>query len=156
MKIRKVKPNNRRKAFEVRIGTKDLSFPYAKLEVCPSPGDRISDCYVDPELGREGFTYVLESGAEGSVHVDHVLEYNEDPDYLRDLLVYKLTVEASDRVEQCGLSKREITRRLGTSAAQFYRLLDPSNTKKSMGQLIALLHILGCEVEVLVKDRTAA
>jgi hypothetical protein len=34
---------------------------------------------VDPELGREAFTFRLASGAEGSVPIDAVLEYNEDP-----------------------------------------------------------------------------
>jgi len=156
VKIRRVSANNRRRAFNVRVGARDLAIPYAALDVRPSAGDRVSDCYVDPELGREGFTYVLESGAEGSVHVDHVLEYNEDPTYLRDLVLHKLTVAAIDRVETSGLSKRELIRRLGTSATQFYRLLDPANTRKSIGQLIALLHILGCDVDVLVKDRSAA
>ena len=42
--------------------------------------------YVDPELAREAFTFVLASGKEGSVHIDHVLEYNNDPATLRDLL----------------------------------------------------------------------
>lgn len=32
--------------------------------------------FVDPELGREAITYRLESGREGSVHIDAVLEYN--------------------------------------------------------------------------------
>jgi hypothetical protein len=32
--------------------------------------------FIDAELGGEAFTYVLASGREGTVHVDHVLEYN--------------------------------------------------------------------------------
>jgi len=156
MKIRKVVANNRRKAFDVQVGSRKLPFPYAKLEVPPSGGDRVAECFVDSELGREAFTYVLESGPEGTVHVDHVLEYNEDPDYLRDLMVYKLTIEAKKRVDASALSKREMVRRLGTSATQLYRLLDASNTKKSIGQLIALLHLLDCDVELIVKDHVAA
>jgi hypothetical protein len=53
-----------------------------------------------------------------------VLEYNQDPTYLRDLLLYRLTLEAQKRVAESPLSKREIVRSLGTSAAQLYRLLD--------------------------------
>jgi len=109
--------------------------------------------WVDREIGNEGFTYVLESGAEGTVHVDQVLEYNEDPTYLRDQLLYRLTIEAQDRVAASKLSKREIIRRLGTSASQFYRVLDETNYTKSVGQLLALLHILGCEVDFTVRRR---
>ncbi len=36
---------------------------------------------IDAELGREAFTYRLACGAEGSVHVDSVLDVNADPDY---------------------------------------------------------------------------
>lgn len=41
---------------------------------------------------------MLESGKEGTVHSEQVLEYNQDPNYLRDVLVYKLTIEAQKRV----------------------------------------------------------
>ena len=34
------------------------------------------------------------SGKEGSVHIDHALEYNQDPQYMADLLRHKLTAEA--------------------------------------------------------------
>ncbi len=44
---------------------------------------------VDEELGREGFTYELESGRQGTVHVEQVLEYNQDPSQLRDQLLYR-------------------------------------------------------------------
>ena len=82
-----------------------------------------------------------------------MLEYNQDPRYLRELLLYKLTLEAQKRVEASPLSKREIIRLLGTSATQFYRLLDQTNTKKSVGQLLSLLHVLDCDVDLVVRDR---
>jgi hypothetical protein len=47
-------------------------------------------------------------------------------------------------------------RRLGTSATQFYRLIDQTNTRKSFGQLLALLHILDCEVDLVVRKRKSA
>jgi hypothetical protein len=96
---------------------------------------------------------VLASGEEDTIHIDHVIEYNEDPGYLRDLLLYKLTLEAQKRVDSAPLSKRELIRRLGTSATQFYRLLDQSNYKKSLGQLVALLHVLDCDVDLVVTER---
>jgi hypothetical protein len=109
--------------------------------------------YVDAELGNEAFTYVLQSGAESTVHLEQVLEYNEDPTYLRDQLLYKLTVEVQKRLATSKLSKREIIRRLGTSASQFYRIIDQTNYTKSVGQLLALLHILDCDVDLVVKRR---
>ena len=115
--------------------------------------DRIEEVYVDPELGREGFTYRLASGVEGSVHLDSVLEYNEDPSYMAELTLYRLTLEAEKRFESSGLSAREVARLLGTSPTQLYRLLDPTNYGKSLKQLVALLYLLGAEVEVEVKNR---
>jgi len=153
VKIRRIKHNNHRKGFEVATRNQSFFFPYVKLEIPPSRGNVIKDVSIDRELGDEAFTYVLQSGDEGSVHIDHVLEYNRDPTYLKELLLYKLTLEAQRRVECSPLSKRELIRRLGTSASQFYRVLDQTNYSKSIGQVLALLDILGCEVSVTVRER---
>jgi hypothetical protein len=115
--------------------------------------DPLAELYVDAEIGNEGFTFVLQSGYEDTVHIDHVLDYNRDPGYLKDLALYELTVEAQERLRESALSKREIIRRLGTSATQFYRLLDQTNYRKSIGQLLELLYILDCDVEFVVKTR---
>jgi hypothetical protein len=152
VKIRSVSANNRKRAFEVRAGRAVYDFPYARSDPRPGAADRVADVHVDDELGREGFTYVLESGREGSVHLDSVLEYNRDPAHMADLLLHRLTVEARRHMETTGLSKREIVRRLGTSPSQLYRLLDPANRRKSLRQMVALLSILGCGVEVEVTD----
>jgi hypothetical protein len=153
MKILGVAANNRKHAFEVRTHRKVFVFPYSKANPVPTTTDRIEDVFVDPELGREGFSYRLYSGAEGSIHIDDVLEYNEDPSYMAEVTLYRLTQEARKRYESSGLSAREVSRWLGTSPAQLYRLLDPTNYSKSLRQLISLLYVLGCEVEVEVKDR---
>ena len=156
MKIRKVSANNRRNEFTVvtRSGS-EYSFPYSKATPKPSAKDSIEELYVDKELGNEAFTYTLKSGKEGSVHIEQVLEYNEDPKYLADMLTYKLSVEAKKRLEGSELSRRQLAKRLNTSVPQLYRLLDPTNTSKSMNQLIALLHVLDCDVDVVVKGRAA-
>jgi hypothetical protein len=155
MKIRRVSANNRKKVFEVKTSSRELVFPYSKVDPRPTPADRIAETAVDEELGREGFTYVLESGGEGTVHIDQVLEYNQDPGYLRDALLYKLTLEAQKRVKSSPLSKREIIRRLGTSATQFYRLLDQTNYRKSVDQMLLLLSVLDCEVDLVVREKSA-
>ena len=153
MKILSVAANNRRHAFEVRTRRQEFVFPYAKTDPAPSAGDRLAEVFVDAELGREAFTFRLASGAEGSVHIDAVLEYNEDPSYMADLALYRLTQEARTRFESSGLSTREVARSLGTSPTQLYRLLDSTNYAKSLRQLLTLLYLLGCDVDVEVKDR---
>ena len=61
--------------------------------------DPIDRVYVDKELAREGFTYVLKSGKSGAVHIEQVLEYRQDPAYLRDVTLYKLAVEAQKQLQ---------------------------------------------------------
>ena len=156
MKIQSVRCNNRKRAFQVKVSKGILLFPYSKVEPRPSGRDPIANVLVDRELGGEGFTYVLESGKEGTVHSEQVLEYNQDPHYLRDTLLYKLTIEAQKRVKGSPLSKREIIRRLGTSATQLYRLLDQTNYSKSIDQLLSLLHVLDCDVDLQVRVKTAS
>jgi hypothetical protein len=159
MKIRRVTVNNRKRQLELEVRPglgRILPFPYAKLDPRPTAKNRIREAYVDAELGREAVTYVLDSGKEGSVHIEHALEYNQDPGYLAELLMHRLTVEARQRVGPSGLGRRELARRLGTSVPQLYRLLDPTNTRKSLSQLIGLLHILDCQVQLVVSPRRAA
>ena len=153
MKIRSVRQNNHKHAFEVMTWRGQFTLPYSKVHPIPTTADPIVDVLVDAELGREGFTYRLTSGLVGSIHVEQVLEYNQDPGYMRDLLLYQLTLEAAKRVDECPLAKREIIRRLGTSPAQFYRLLDPTNYRKSVDKVLALLHVLDCEVDLFVRAK---
>ena len=103
MKIQSVRCNNRKKAFQVKVSKGILLLPYSKIDPRPSSRDPIATVLVDRELGGEGFTYVLESGKEGTVHSEQVLEYNQDPHYLRDTLLYKLTIEEKTRVKDSQL-----------------------------------------------------
>lgn len=155
MKLRSVTANNRKRAFELGTPRGVLQFPYVKASPRPTSVNRVVGVSVDKELGREAFTYVLAGGQEGTIHVEQVLEYNQDPAYLRDMLVYELTLEVQKRVDTSPLAKREIIRRLGTSATQFYRLLDQTNSRKSIDQLLTLLHVLDCEVDVVVRAKRA-
>lgn len=155
MKIRAVGLDNRKKLFEVRTSSKTFLYPYAKARPRPDSGDPVVDVSPDPEIGNEGFSFTLASGRAGTVHIEQVLEYNQDRGYLREALLYKLTLEAQRRLHESGLARREVMRRLGTSASQLYRLLDQANSRKSIDQMLALLHVLDCEVEVIVKTRVA-
>jgi len=78
MKIRRATVNNRKAQLELTVRSgKVFPVPYAKLDPRPSAKNQIRAVYVDKELASEAVTYILESGDEGSVHIDHALEYNE-------------------------------------------------------------------------------
>src|SRR5882757_8239848 len=68
VKIKTVTPNNRRGTFLIETAKQSFTFPYAKAAPQPAPSDRVVKVFVDAELGHEGFTYVLQSGCEGSIH----------------------------------------------------------------------------------------
>lgn len=155
MKIQTVRMNNKRQAFEVKTSAGVYGFPYIKAKPAPGSADPVADVYVDKEIASEGFNYELQSGKTGTIHIEQVLEYNRDPNYLRDLLLYKLTLEAQRRIANSPLAKREIIRRLGTSATQLYRLLDQTNYKKSVDQLVSLLQVLDCQVDLVVRAKSA-
>lgn len=150
MKIGNVAANARKKEFELTVDDRQFSFPYASLRLTPTADDQVVDAFPDSELGYEAFTYRLESGAEDTIHVDAVREVNLDPDYISDLMLHRLTVEARAGFEQSGLGTRQAARLMGTSPAQLYRLLDTGNKAKSFKQLIHLLHVLGLRVQLNV------
>jgi hypothetical protein len=155
VKIRRVVANARASAFQVQLGARVHSFPFTRADPRPTGRDPVEQVWIDPELAREGFCFRLASGKEGTILGEQVLEYNDDPALLRDRALYFLTIEAQARLASAELSKREVIRRLGTSASQFYRLLDQTNYRKSVDQMLALLHVLGCDVEIVVRKRTA-
>jgi len=155
VRIKSVKQDKVRQVVIVRTWKESYDFPYGSLEPAPSIANPIAELYVDPELAEQGFTYRLASGDEGSVLVDQVLEYNQDPAYLRNMLLYQLTLQAQRELERTSLSKREIIRRLRTSPAQFYRLIDQTNYSKSIDKVLSLLRVLGCNVELTVRNPSA-
>lgn len=148
MKIRSLKMNNHKKAFELRTYKDTYEYPYALLDCNTADGDTIVSAYVDPELGNEAFTYKLASGVEDSIHIDRVLEYNREPSYVRDLLLYKLTIEAKKLLKSSPVGIRELSRRLRTSPTQIYRILDEENNRKSIDRVLELLSALSCRIDV--------
>src|SRR2546429_4511040 len=65
----------------IRRPPRSTLFPYTTLfrsDPRPSAKNRIRAVYVDKELASEAVTYILESGDEGSVHIDHALEYRSE------------------------------------------------------------------------------
>lgn len=151
MKINKVLFNNKKKSFLVYTSKSIFEFPYARLDLKPNPKDGIARVFSDRELGHSAFTYVLASGKEGTIPLDQVLEYNRDASYMREMLLYKLSLKAQELLKYSRVSKRAIIRRMGTSPTQFYRLLDQTNTGKTIDQMTKLLSALDCRVDVVFK-----
>lgn len=154
MKIIAVALDDSRQVFVVSTRTQRLDFPYSRAHPAPRPTDPVAQVYVDAELGREGFTYRLASGAEGSVHLDSVLDVNSDPDYLARLEVYRLTLEAKRAFERSGLTIREAAKKLHTSPTQLYRVLDPTNDRKSARQLLAVIALAAPRESVVSNEPT--
>ncbi|HBF11795.1 MAG TPA: hypothetical protein DDW49_00130 [Deltaproteobacteria bacterium] len=151
MKIKKVHYNNRKKSFEIETKEGKFEYPYSRLLVKPTFANKIKSVFVDQELGREGFTYTFEKGGEQTILMDQVLEYNGDTDYLKNMLLYKLTVKAQKALHSKKISKRELARRLGTSPTHLYRLLDQTFYGKTIDQMVKLLSMLDCPVDVVFK-----
>ena len=152
MIIQDVKANNRQHCFQIKTRRGEFSFPFIKLKLVPSSTNRIKDVYVDREAGKQAITYVLQSGDEDTVHMDDFLYYNRDPDYVRDVTLYNLTVKVVDLLQHSKLPKRELARKLKTSPAQVYRLLDPTNYRKTTDQMVRLLACLDYTVDVRVRE----
>ncbi|MHB8051605.1 MAG: hypothetical protein ACYDHQ_10405 [Coriobacteriia bacterium] len=155
MRIESARLDNRRRAFVLVTERGSFSYPYTKADPAPTPADRVVDLRIDEEMAGEAIVYRLSSGREGFVHVEMALDYNREPSYMRDLFLHQLTVEALRAFEQSGLAKREVIRRLGTSPAQLYRLLDPADYSKSVDKMLELLSVLGCDIEFSVRPRSA-
>lgn len=155
MKIRNVTINNRKKALEIETRKGKLSLPFAKLKLKPTPRNKIIKTYVDKELANRAITYILASGKEDSIHLDAFLDYNQDPDFMRQVILHKLTIQATHLMKKSDLSKHEVIRRLKTSPSQLYRLLDPSNYRKSIGEMIKLLAVLGYTIEFNISKKAA-
>jgi len=81
------------------------------------------------------------------VHLDAFLDYNKDPDFVRAAALYQLTIAAMGLMRKSSLSKQEVVRRLKTSSSQLSRLLDPTNTSKSLDEMLRLMSVLGYRVE---------
>ncbi len=147
MKIKSVETNNRKKAIEIETSNGRLTLPFSRLELKPSSKNGITNIYVDKELASNAVTYVLASGDEASVHIDAFLDYNKDPELLRNAALHQLTIEAIKLMKKSSLSKQEVIRRLKTSPSQLYRLLDTANYSKSIDEMLRLVSVLGYRVE---------
>lgn len=147
MKIKSFAVNNHKKCFEINLKGQELELPFSELQLKPSIHDKIAKIYIDPELGNQALTYVLQSGQEDTIHMDDFLAYNRDPDYMRMWTLHNLTCFAVNIVKKSGVRKRELIRRMKCSPTQLYRLLDTACYGKTVDQMIKLILCLGYELE---------
>ena len=151
--ISRIYADYRSKGFFVHMGERKLLYPFVMLDPRPGLKDRMLRVYADEKLGREVIHYVLQSGRQGRISAEDVLLYYREPSDLRGKVLYTLTIEALERIQQCPLSQRQILKRLRTSASQLDRLLDASNFYKSINGVLDLLEVLGCDVDITVRAR---
>lgn len=156
MKIKSVHSNNYKKCLEISI-SKNVQYhlPFSQLRLIPTNENKIENIYIDEELGHQAVTYLLNSGEEGSVHLDAFLDYNQDPDFMKKLELYNLTLKTLKLIEISQLSKREIARKLKTSLSQLYRLLDTANSRKSIDQMFRLICVLNAKPQLIIKTEKA-
>ena len=63
MKIRGIKHNNRKKAFQVRLHNRNLQYPYVKADPQPTSANKIVEVIIDKEMASEGFLYAIRAEA---------------------------------------------------------------------------------------------
>jgi hypothetical protein len=149
-KIKQAAFSNRKRSISVAIGSATLELPFSKLEVSPNADNPAIGIKIDRDLGGRGVLCQLKDGKELAIPIEAFLEFNRDPEYMREIEIYKLTSRAIDLVKSSGMSKRAICRRMGTSLSQLSRLLDPTNYQKTIDQMLKLLTILGARIDIKV------
>lgn len=147
-KIKSVEANNRKKSLIIQTSKGEMTLPYSKLRTPPSSENKIVEIFPDREIKNEGITYQLEDGTEETVHVDVFLNFNKDPDYIRELALYDLTIQIQKQRSKLKVPISELSRRLNTSRSQIHRLLDQTNYKKTLDSMLDLACALGLDVEI--------
>lgn len=153
LKILRCDVDHARRRFVVRTRAWTYPFPFERLDPPLERGERVEEVHIDPEVGREGFTFRTSRGREDTVLADWVRDVNADPDYLSELLLHRLACRAKDELARSKLPRSEVQRRLGLGAAELRRLVDPAAAGKRLEDLVRLLFVLGCDVDLEVKRR---
>jgi len=148
---RQIRVNNRKRCLEWEFTKTTLSFPFSKLKVIPTAEDPVAEIYLDKEAASQWANYRLKSGKQGNIPLDAFLEYNRDPEYLRKMVLYDLTSKANKQIKKEKIAKRELARKLKTSPAQLYRLLNTANYTKTIDQMVRLLAVMGNELVIELK-----
>ncbi len=152
--MRHLKVNNRKRCLEWNHSKVTLTYPFSKLKIVPTSSDPIVEIYTDKETAGQWAFYKLKSGVEGNIPLDAFLEYNRDPEYIRKLVLFDLTCSVLKQIKKEKIPKRELARKMKTSPAQLYRLLNTANYSKTIDQMVRLLAVMGNEVVFELKAIT--
>jgi hypothetical protein len=141
-KFKHVTFDNKRRVFhlEYASGLK-IDCPYSSLGI----HQKVKKAAPDNEVGKHSFYFVLENGKKEYVPYDQPLHIVQNPEYVRQQALYKMTKMINQFISREKVSKRELARRLHTSMSQLTRLLDITNYKKELSRLIEIAAILNYE-----------
>jgi hypothetical protein len=158
-KFEEIKPNYRKKVLEIKLQegrkTKKYSLPFAVLgDKKIHSKNRFTSIAIDPELGNQAASFVLEDGSKGDFPADLVL-YHCDPSYDWSP-INQLKRTLKDKLARSELSVRVIADALKTSPSQVGRLLQENKMSKQLLQLFRLAQLAGYEVQFNLKKKKAA
>ncbi len=147
-KFKSVQFNNKKKVFHlIYTSGLEVDCPYSALKI----DKNVVEAGPDKEVGNHSFYFILENDYTGYVPFDQPLHIINHPDYVKEEVMCKLTIELRDIVASRNISKRELARRLETSVTQVNRLLDQTNYKKDLSRLIEIATIIGYEFKWSLK-----
>ena len=147
-KVKFAKTNNRKKAIIIETAKTEMFLPYSKLLFQPDANNKIVKVFPDRDMNNEGITYYLEDGTIDSVHIDVFLHFNKDPEYMKEIALYELTIKLQKQREKLKIPISKLAHRLNTSKKQINSLLDQTNCKKTMDSMLDLACALGVELEI--------
>lgn len=147
-KVKFAKANNRKKAIVIRTSKVEMFLPYSKLVFKPRTNNKIVKVFPDKEMHNEGITYYLEDGTKDFIHIDVFLHFNKNPEYMKEITLYELTIKLQKQREKLKIPISKLAHRLNTSKKQIDSLLDQTNYKKTMDSMLDLACALGVELEI--------
>jgi hypothetical protein len=141
-KFKTVEFDNKKKVFRLKY-TSGLMIecPYFALGIRV----KVTDCGPDQEVNGHAFYFTLVNGKKDYVPYDQPLALAQHPEYVKEQALYQMTKQLNVFIKASRISKRELSRRLGTSMSQLMRLLDCTNYKKELSRLIEIAAILNYE-----------
>ncbi len=147
-KFKLVRFNNKKKVFHLTYTSGlEIECPYSALSI----EKNVIEAGPDKEVGNHCFYFILEDGEKDYITHDQPLYIIRHPDYVREEVLYNVTVELQHIIVLKKIPKRELARRLNTSVTQVNRLLDQTNYNKDLSRLIEIATIIGYEFKWSLK-----
>ena len=157
--FKKIKPNYQKNVLEITLvegrKAKKYNLPFAVFrDKKISRKNRFSSITIDPELGNQAASFVLEDGSKGDFPADVVLYYC-DPIYDWSP-INQLKRALKDQLDKSKLSVRVVADAMNTSPSQVIRLLEENRASKQITQLFQLAELAGYQIKFHLKKKKAA